>query len=431
MPRTTTLCPYFQLSEDGAEPVEHALELDGDACASCRRPVLPCPLCPGANRLFSHNCRNCGNSLPPLEWPVGPGSADSHLLAQPLGLPQTATPCSLPPLPSAALLATGGALVQIGKSEQARVLHGDQVLATVPFSAALGNVVSTCLLAGLLIVGLPERLLVNDLVDALELSPGSPSRRRSLPLRGELAAPLASDGKQYLAALSRDQGRAHLQIFQLSGSRLQLSWTRPIEDDGARSFWLSLCHQQLLVARDDGYLECFSLESGELVSTLQVPRSLAFLSPLARKLQGKPGWIVAATDGSLMRIWWHAQKLESLPLAPGFDGPLFGIGADSQEIVLCHGKTLRRIDSTSGKIFELELPQYCTVAPWVQSRRSLVLSQEGTLYALSLASSSFQVEHALRLPGNFQGGTLAPVRLHGSLWLVDGDGLLIEVKLAG
>ena len=436
MPQTATLCPYFQTSDDGADSLEHLLELtagrfgEPQDCTTCRKPVILCPLCGSANRLLSRCCRNCGKTLPSLHWPVMGGSWDSLLLSQEVGLPKSAQPCALPPLDSAALLALGGILVQVGKEDQARLLRSDKILASVPFPPSTNNskVISTCLLGGLLVAGLSERLLVNDLVDILAVSPGSPTRRRSLPLRGELAAPLATDGQTILVALSRDQGRGHLQVFQSQGTRLQLSWARPLDEDGGHASWLSVSGAHLLHASESGALECFALDTGELLGTLQLPVNLAYFPPLARQIQQKNCWIVAGNDGSLFRVY-PRPKLESTPLAPTCSGPLFGVGADSQQIVMCHGKSLRRIDGVSGKIYELELPQYCTVAPWVQKNRALAVSQEGTLYALSLGSSSFQVEHALRLPGNFQGATLAPVQLHGELWLVDGDGLLIQARL--
>ena len=437
---TAVQCPHFQLSEDEGEPIEHALELKappsdasptghvGQICGICQRPVLLCPYCPGASRLLSRFCRNCGKALPQLHWPVAGGSWDSDLLESDLGLPRAGRPCPCPPLASTAVLASGGVLVQIGKEEQARFLHGDRILASIPFPASAQGV-STCLMGGLLVVGLPERLLISDMVDILELSPGSPTRRKTVPLRGQLAAPLACDGQQTLVALSRDQGRGHLQVFQLMGARLQLNWTRPLDEDRPHANWLSVCAGCLLLAREDGFVECFALDTGEQLGSLKLPTPLAYLPPLARLLQQKPSWIVAGADGSVVRLCLQGRHVESMPLAPASDGPLFGMGADSQQVVLCHGKSLRRIDGTSGKVYELELPQYCTVAPWVQKNRALAVSQEGTLYALSLGTSNFRVEHALRLPGNFQGATLPPLQHCGDLWLVDGDGLLIQVEL--
>jgi hypothetical protein len=446
--QSTLVCPYFVLSDDGAETLEHevdALELAHrnrqpltfHLCTTCRNWTELCPNCHNLNRLLANRCRNCGQAMGNRHWPSREGMPDSSLGEQPIGLGESAnlrplpykTSPSDPPNETKALLCQAGVIFQMrSHSSLAMWLSGTHLGEPAYPTAASINILSCVLLQGCAVLATTDKLWLVDLVDSLGCSHGSPNRKKSLSLKGQLVAPLAVDG-HHLACLTKDEELYILQVFSYATGRLQLSWSQPIDNPSAQTIWLSVSGGELLLAFESGQLMVVSLESGAWAQTLVLPVSLAFLTPLARRLRETPVWLVAAQDGSIFSVHSNGKQLDVSPIASGCKESLFGFGANSEEIVCCHGKLIRRIDRLSGKQFELEVPQYCASSPWVSKNRAFVVSQEGTLYTLSLGSSTFQVEQALRLPGTYQGSTLAPVLSGNMLYLADASGQLVTLEL--
>jgi hypothetical protein len=445
--KTIIVCPYFTLSDDGAETIEHDVDslelahcsqqaLTFHLCLTCRNWTELCPHCRNLNRLFANRCRNCGQSMGTRHWPSREGMPSSSLSEHPVGLgdsPKLVSPKPLPndpPNETKALLCQAGVVFQLrAHASLSMWLNGSHLGDPVYPMAGNIDILSCVLLQGCAVLATADKLWLVDLVDSLGCSHGSPNRKKSLSLKGQLVAPLAVDGGQFLACLTKDEDLYILQVFSYASGRLQLAWSQPVENPGDQTVWLSCLGGQLLLAYDRGQLITVSLESGSWSQPLVLPVALAYMPPLARTLRDVPTWLVAAQDGSIFSVHGTGKQLEVSPIASGCKESLFGFGANSEEIVCCHGKLIRRIDRLSGKQFELEVPQYCASAPWVSKNRAFVVSQEGTLYTLSLGSSTFQVEQALRLPGSYQGSTLAPVLAGNRLYLADASGQLVTLEL--
>lgn len=455
---TTVTCPYFSLSDDGNETKEHEFDsLDLIAsrgknfvfhqCSTCRHWCEQCPGCGSLNRLVSRHCRQCGARFVDRSWTAPEGGLESWLGSQTIGAPQTPTVATLAARAASleeasgsstgsnepkALLCQSGVAVLVMNTGGLTLWLDGRFLCDIPYPMAHSSrVISAGLWQGCAVLATSEKLWVLDLVDALGASHGSPNRRKSLSLRGQLAAPLAVT-QSAVCCYTQDRQESLLQVFShapANPTRLQLSWTQVVESSDSGSVWLSCLGNSLLFARESGELRMVSVDTGQWSEPILLPTGLAYLSPQARVVRNQPSWVVAASDGSIFAVAYRNSQLDLTPLAPSCKESIFGFGSNSEEIVCCHGKLIRRIDLLSGKLFELEVPQYCAGSPWVCKNRALVVSQEGTLYTLGLGSSSFQVEQAQRLPGHYQGATVTPIAVGKIAYLCDASGQLVRADL--
>ena len=93
------------------------------------------------------------------------------------------------------------------------------------------------------------------------------------------------------------------------------------------------------------------------------------------------------------------------------------LGVGRQDLLASSGRKLVRVNLESLRVEEVELPNYCTLSPWVGTQSALVVSQEGQLYQLGLGGATFQVQASERLPSEFSGAQLPPL-FDGQRWLI-------------
>ena len=422
-------CPYGNggetpLPQESAEGHVWGTDRTKPECQTCGGLLGFCPECRQPNRLLSRFCRNCGQAFPHSSWSLAGGEADSALPARSVSLPHESWRSEHAVESPVALLCERGMFLLLGsKGELAAYMAPDpEPYYFKQLLGVQGITHAPALLGGLLLVASEDRLVISDLVELLRQS-SSPSRRRVVGVRGKVCAPLATDGKSRLAVLSQEGPTLYLQAFQLLVGRVQLLWTQP-RDAGSTPPQLAICGDHLLCLAESAVLYEFS--TGAAHAPLGFSEPAGHPLPIARLWDGKPAFYLSRGDGSVYRLW-RDQQTSSVQLAPPCTDPLFSWNCSQEDLVLCHGKRLRRVELKTGRLSEMEIPQYCTLAPWVGLERTLVLSQEGSLYAVSLKGTTFQAEKSLKIEGAFHGAALPPVYAGNRLAVCDTRGQLTQV----
>lgn len=376
------------------------LEPEQGFCGCQRRPIVHCPTCNAGNRALARFCRSCGARLDIFRWSSRGGESGNSVLETGLTLDpkipaawetRLSEPISAAPVVLGGLflgLDRNGHLVVLDPTSSVPLFHG-------PLAGVSQVVASPAGLEGLLLVASEGKLVAVDLVELLELSPGSSSRRAALPLRGTLCSHLATNGVDRAAAATVDEERLLISVFGLDASgQLIHQWTRspgPLEGGDAFAS-LAFLEDHLLVGTPDGRLWFHGLESGRLVGEDRVPEGLARANLLGR---GRAAFVAGADNA--LHLVEPGDGLRRTSLAHPDEGLVYALGASNRYAVCCQGRTIRRVELRSGKLTELELPQYCTTEPIVGRDWALAVSNEGTLYHLSLAGNQMNVLSSRRL----------------------------------
>lgn len=254
-----------------------------------------------------------------------------------------------------------------------------------------------------------------DQVTLIDLLENRTAARRVQRLRGQLLCPVASDQAQWLAALVHDGDNRSLQLFRLSQGRFQLAWNQVVDGGGPdaqripRLFW---CEDLLVCFNEQGVLTGHNPLNGQEVFRQNCPVAPAPLAPWVGGSQAYWGGI----DGSIWRLRTRPE-LQLHQIASGNSLTMLALGVGPEDLVASYGRTLLRVDLDTDRTEWLELPYYCTVAPWVGRSQAVALTQEGHLYRLTVGTQTFQVEASLKLPGEFSGSQLPPI-WSGRDWLV-------------
>jgi len=422
-------CPYPETNPE--HPATHPLgssQAQGH-CNQCQRYFRRCPDCRSANRWLARFCRNCGHALTALNWL--PELADNPFQEKPFAWPlRWSQPIQCGFIPRWMALLDGRAFL-LGPQGELRCYQSRLDSPYPPLSGPVAS--SPSYLHGFLAIPGSSRgeSAGEDqitLVDLLEARPGG--GRRIQRLRGPLLCPLASDQGQWLAALVHEGDNRGLQLFRLHQGRLQLSWNQVIEGSGPdssgipRLFWLN---STLVYLDEHGQITGLDPISGTQVFQANCPSPPNLLPPWVHGSNAYWG----GNDGSL---WWlrTAPEVQLHQLSGAQTSPMLALAAGPNDVLASYGRSLQRVRLENGRCEILDLPQYCTVSPWVGQDRALALSQEGQLYLLSLGSQTFQVVATDKMPLPF-GSTLLPPLWTGREWLtLDQEGHLFSgVQTAG
>lgn len=379
-------------------------------CAACQRYYRRCPDCQAANRWLARFCRNCGHSLRALN--VLPDHVDTPVRDLPLNWPGRWHPpldCPFRPLWLGVL---DGRLFLLGVKGEIRTLARDPWRLEQPYQNASAPVQASApsYLHGFLAIPSEDQLAMIDLLE----SRGT-GNRRVQRLRGSLLCPIASDQGHWLAALVQEGDNRNLQLFRLHNGRLQLAWNQVLESatSESESFPRLMWSDELLIyLREDGEILGLEPASGQERFRLHCPCPPAALSPWVT--ESSCYW--AGSDGSL---WWLKlqPELQLHQVSPGQTRPILALGVGPADLLASFGRTLQRLHLETGRTEELELPQYCTVSPWVGHDQALAVSQEGQLYLLALGGETFQVSSTEKLPAPFASSLLPPI-FTGREWVV-------------
>ncbi len=384
-------CPYPPIGPDcSVNPRDKV-------CPCRRKPVVLCPACSTANRVLSRICRHCGQAFEAFNWQSRGGEHSSLALTSRLKFqarPDSWTARLDHPISCAPLVVSG---LLVGLSREGSVSIFEEGSSLPLFHGrlpGLENVVaSPVALDGLLLVAVTGKLVVADLVDLLEISPGANPRRGVLPLKGELCSHLACDGSAYAAAATRHDERLLITVFRnRQAATVDHLWTRTPTAEAVSQAALAFVDHHLMVATPEGQIWCYALESGQLVGEDHIEQGLAPATILGRG----PFALVSSSDGTLYQVYPRRGLVRTAVAQPVGEAP-FAIGASHQLLLACHGKTLRKIDLRSGKSQQLEVPLYCTSEPIVAAQEAVLLSNDGTLYQVNLAGNDFDVAFSQRL----------------------------------
>ncbi len=423
-------CPY-PARED--HRIEHPEE---GRCDQCGRPLTSCLHCRTPNRVLARFCRHCGSPLQPLTWAARGGQAGSPSLRRSLSLESDLPTVWTHPSAShrqvtGSPLITSELMVMVHREARVEVFcaqAGSDPLYSKPLPGAGEVVASPALLDDLLLVAAQDRLYAADLVDLLEVSPGSGTRKRVIDLQGSVCSHVASDGRRYAAVGTLADETAYLHVFELGRQGLQLLWKRSpgrLEDPHA-FLALALVGDALVAGESSGRLFGYSISDGRALGESRVHGALA-----PAPLLGRTGFaLVAGADGAVYRLDPQAG-LSALAICEPSEQPLFALGASQEDVVTCHGRLLRRINLHSGRVTTLQIPQHCTIDPLVGGNRALAVGSEGTAYLLELSADHFQVLASRKvLSTTGAAGDMAPpVASATHLYLVGGSGEVAALPL--
>lgn len=288
-------------------------------------------------------------------------------------------------------LVTSELLITVGRSARVEVFSGaagPEPLFSKVLPGAGEVVASPALLDDLLLVATQDRLYAADLIDLLEVSPGSGTRKRVIELQGSVCSHLASDGHRYAAVGTLFEESLYLHVFELTRQGLQLLWKRsPTRLEDPHAFLAMALVGDVLVAGDsNGGLSAYSIPDGRALGESRIPGALA-----PAPLLGRSGFaLVAGADGAVYRLD-AGSEFRALAVCEPSPQPLFALGASQEDVVTCHGRLLRRINLHSGRVSTLQIPQHCTVDPLVGGNRAVAVSSDGTAYLLEMSPDHFQV----------------------------------------
>lgn len=325
-------------------------------------------------------------------------------------------------------LVTSELLVLVHRQARVEVFSasaGPDPLYSKPLLGAGEVVASPALLDDLLLVAAQDRLYATDLVDLLEVSPGSGTRKRVIELQGTVCSHIASDGRRYAALATLAEEAAHLHVFELTRQGLQLLWKRsPARLEDPHAFLaLAIVSDTLVGGCSDGRLFRYSIPDGRPLGEARLPGPLA-----PAPLLGRSGFaLVAGSDGAVFRLDLTGPGLPALAVCEPSDHPLFALGASQEDVVTCHGRLLRRINLHSGRVSNLQLPQHCTTDPLVGSNRAAAVSADGTAYLLDLSPDHFQVLASRKVLAATE--MTPPVASAASLFLVSAAGAVAALPL--
>jgi hypothetical protein len=405
-------CPYPESVQNAnGHPVGSSLS-EG-TCIGCQRYFRRCADCQAANRWLARFCRNCGHSLRALNWL--PEHIDTPVHGRPLIWPTSwhgHLECGFRPLWLGLL---DGRIFVLGNRGEVRLLARDPWRLEQPYPANPIQASSPTYMHGFLAIPSEDQIALIDLLE--NRSSGS---RRVQRLRGPLLCPIASDQGHWLAALVQEAEHRNLQLFRLHNGRLQLAWNQVLEAPAAEPnrFPRLLWTDELLVyLREDGELLGLEAGSGQERFRLHCPCPPAPLAPWVK--HGNCYW--AGADGSL---WWLklTPELQLHQLSPSQALPILALSVGPHDLIASLGRSLQRLHLQTSRIEVFELPQYCTVSPWVGAQQALALCQEGQLYLLSLGKDTFQVEATDKMPAPFATSLLPPLWTGREWVIVDSDG---------
>jgi hypothetical protein len=310
-----------------------------------------------------------------------------------------------------------------GKVEVYCAQAGPEPLYSKPLPGAGEVVASPALLDDLLLVAAQDRLYAADLVDLLEVSPGSGSRKRVIELQGTVRSHVASDGRRYAALGTLFEETAYLHVFELSRQGLQLLWKRSpgrMEDPHAL-LALAIVGDTLVGGESNGRLFSYSIPDGRALGESRIPGGLA-----PAPLLGREGFaLVAGADGAVYRL--DSASFGALAICEPSEQPLFALGASQEDVVTCHGRLLRRINLHSRRVSTLQIPQHCTTDPLVGGNRAVAVGSEGTAYLLELSPDHFQVLASRKVLSASE--MAPPVASATHLYLVGGAGEVAALPL--
>ncbi|MGE0488108.1 MAG: hypothetical protein AB7S38_02715 [Vulcanimicrobiota bacterium] len=393
---------------------------------------MKCPDCGLFNRLLSRFCRGCGLAGAQYSWQTRGGDNASFVMEAALDLDdevELAWSAELGQAISTAPLVIGDLFVGLTRAGELFVFEPESSIPLYrgPLAGVEELIASPAALDGLLLAACGNRLVVADLVDLLELSPGATPRRGVFPLKGEVCSHMASDGEHYAALATRHQDRVLITVFANQGAgTLELLWTRSPAGAADPHTFATLCFLDghLLVGLADGRLWAYALNSGQLTGEEHLSEGLA-----ATGLLGRGSFaLLAGADGAIYQV--HCQDgLTRTPLAQPVSQPIFALGASRTHLVSCHGKLVRKLELRSGKTAELELPQYCTQEPLVGQEHALLVSNEGTVYQLNLRGTALQALRSRKLFTAVGSLPSPPVAGRNRLYVCGPEGELVAARL--
>ena len=381
---------------------------------------------------MSRFCRGCGLALANYAWQTRGGDNGSFVMSANLDLDdevEIAWSAELGQAITTAPLVVADLFVGLTRSGELFVFEPESSvpLHRGPLAGIDELIASPAALDGLLLAASGNRLVVADLVDLLELSPGATPRRGVFPLKGDVCSHMATDGVHYAALATRHQERLLVTVFANKGAgTLELLWTRSPAGAADPHTFATLCFVDghLLVGLADGRLWAYALGSGQLVGEDQLSEGLAPTGILGRGTFA----LLAGADGAIYQV--HCQDgLTRTALAQAVNQPIFALGASRSHLVSCHGKLVRKLELRSGKTAELELPQYCTQEPLVGKEHALLVSNEGTVYQLNLPGTALQALRSRKLFTAVGSLPSPPVAGRDRLYVCGPEGELVAVRL--
>ncbi|GMU54559.1 MAG: hypothetical protein AMXMBFR33_37050 [Candidatus Xenobia bacterium] len=420
-------CPYLAREEHPlADPAQ-------GRCSECGRPLVSCAHCHTPNRVLARYCRHCGSALQSRGWSTRGGQSGAPALRASLALDSDlpaawvyqssqSQPVAGSPLVTSELMVR---LDRQGRVEIFAAPTGPAPLHSKPLPGVTEVVASPALLDELLLVAAQDRLYAADLVDLLEVSPGSGTRKRVIELQGNVCSHVASDGRRYAALATSSEDSAWLHVFELTRQGLQLLWKRsPGRLHPEHAFLaLAIVGDHLLAAEGGGSLFSYHIPDGRSLGEARLPTPLAPCPLLGRTDFA----LVAASDGALYRL----DPAGGAPLAicEPSPQPLFALGASQEDVVSCHGRMLRRVNLHSGRVSHQQIPQHCTSEPLVVGNRALVAAADGTAYLLELSPDHFQVLASRKVLSPPEPGGVSPVLTSTHLFVSDAWGGVAALPL--
>lgn len=409
-------CPYPETNPN--HPASHPLGSSAQVgdCAQCRRYFRRCSGCQAANRWLARFCRNCGQGLHARDWLPDTSSEDSPQPSRwPAGWNQIGE-LGFAPIWAGLL---DGQLFALGRSGGLRLWnrHSDEFEDPC---GPLGTQLSPpSYLHGYLAVPNQDSITLVDLLDARGSGP-----RRVQRLRGPLLCPTASDRAHWLAALVQDGESRSLQLFRLHQGKLQLSWNQVVAGGAPGSGVIpriAWCDQVLIYFHEEGRIQGIEPTTGAQRFEERCPCPPASIPPWSSP--GELFW--AGQDGSL---WWlrMSPEVQLHQLSGAQNSQVYALASQGDTLLVSYGRKLMRLQVSTGRNEVLDLPQYCTIAPWIQGETALVHSQEGQLYRIPLGQQNLQVESSERMPASFSNSLIGPIGSDWGWYTLDSDGRLFR-----
>lgn len=374
-------CPYSS---------QHTADPSTPACATCGRPWIRCPACQAPNRLMSRCCRRCQQAWPDEGLTLRTGRRP-HLRWKTRieGRPVSALP--VPPDEVLVTLEDGGAVL-MGPASATPLFSG----ALVPGARVIAP---PALVQGVLLVAQPERLHACDLVDRIQLSPGTPRRSAVLELPGEPWSRVVSDRGHQAACVTRQGATLSVHGFSQSGrDPLAFAWTRALPSRAVdEEVAIAFLGPELLVVDRAGHALCLNPADGTPTAQFDLPEALAVSTV-------SDTGVVGGVSGVVYQFSPRPQGLGS-----PFAHPITWLGASAEHVVTCHGTQVRHIPIRGGSPSTMPLPDAAAADPVVSASGALVVTQGGTLICLEIRTGEVVPGASLKLFSGTGVDPLSPV----------------------